>query len=217
MSLPQSDRVQARQMMQWSPDLEERLAVYADLLTRWQSMINLVAPSTLGSIWVRHIADSMQVGNLLPEARIWLDLGSGAGFPGLVTAIGLVGHAGALVHLVESDKRKCAFLREVSRETGATTEIHAARIEAVVPALPGLIDAISARALAALPILMRYSEAFLLKGAKAAFMKGQFVADELTRLATDRRFAFELVQSKTEANGRIVMVRSITQAERREP
>ena len=211
------DRLQARAIMQWSPEVEARLAIYADLLTRWQGVKNLVAPSTLGSLWVRHIADSMQVAALLPSARVWLDLGSGAGFPGLVTAVAIAGRAGALVHLVESDKRKCAFLREVSRETGAPVEIHAARIEAVLPELTSSIDAISARALAPLPDLMRYSEKFLLKGASAVFLKGQYVADELTGLATDSRFSFELVQSRTDANARIVMVRAAATAERQVP
>ena len=206
------DRLVAREFKLWNSETEERLMVYASLLTRWQGMMNLVAPSTLAAVWVRHMADSAQVAELLPNARIWLDIGSGAGFPGLVTAIKLFGCPGAMVHLVESDKRKCAFLREVSRETGAATIVHAARIEDALPCIKGPVDAISARALASVPVLMGYVEDFLLKGATAVFLKGQDVESELTGLTRDCRFAIDLVPSKTEARARIVIVRSAAAA-----
>ena len=131
------------------PDaVARRLTIYADLLVRWQATINLVAPSTLPDLWDRHIGDSLQVRAAAPYALRWVDLGSGGGFPGLVTAILLAETAGAEVHLVESDKRKAAFLRTVSRETGAPAHIHAERIEKFVPAHDTPVDAVSARALA---------------------------------------------------------------------
>ena len=102
-----------------SRETERRFALYAELLTRWQRVKNLVAPSTLSEIWTRHIADSAQILALAPQARRWADLGSGAGFPGLVVAISLADTKGVEVHLVEANARKCAFLREVARECGA--------------------------------------------------------------------------------------------------
>ena len=134
--------------------VRRRLELYAELLVRWQATINLVSPKTLPELWTRHIADSLQVQAVLPEARRWVDLGSGGGFPGLVTAILLADAPGATVHLVESDKRKAAFLRTVARETGAPATIHAERIETFVPAHAAPVDAISARALAPLPHLV---------------------------------------------------------------
>ncbi len=126
-------------------DVGRRLRIYADLLVRWQPTINLVAPSTLPDLWSRHIADSLQTQAAVPNARRWVDLGSGGGFPGLVTAIALADRPEASVQLVESDKRKCAFLRTVSRETGACATIHAVRIEAFVPLHGDPVDAVSAR------------------------------------------------------------------------
>ena len=203
-----TDRQRARDIAGWSAATEARLGVYAALLTRWQKVVNLVAPSTLSSVWVRHFADSSQVADLCPTARVWLDLGSGAGFPGLVTAILLADDTKGLVHLVESDKRKCAFLREVSRETGARTVIHDRRIEEVVPALAVTIDAISARALAPLPLLVAHSERFLLKGATGVFLKGQDVAQELTGVTSDCRFIVNLVPSRTDPRASVVIVKS---------
>ena len=207
-----TDRLIAREFKLWNSETEERLAVYAILLARWQRVMNLVAPSTLARVWVRHMADSAQVAELLPDARIWLDIGSGAGFPGLVTAIKLIGCAGAVVHLVESDKRKCAFLREVSRETGASTIIHDARIEDALPCIKGPVDAISVRALASVPVLVDYVEHFLLKGTTAVFLKGQDVESELTGLTRDCKYAIDLVPSKIEARARIVIVQSAAAA-----
>ena len=98
--------------------VRRRLTLYADLLVRWQATINLVSPKTLPDLWTRHIGDSLQAQAAAPNARRWVDLGSGGGFPGLVTAILLADEPDASVHLVESDKRKAAFLRTVARETG---------------------------------------------------------------------------------------------------
>ena len=203
-----TDRQRGREIAGWSAETEMRLGVYAALLTRWQKVKNLVAPSTLDSLWVRHFADSSQVSALCPLAQNWLDLGSGAGFPGLVTAILLAERAESLVHLVESDKRKCAFLREVSRETGVRTVIHDRRIEEVAPELEGAIDAVSARALAPLPLLLAHSARFLLKGATGVFLKGQDVAQELTGVTSDCRFTFSLVPSRTDPRASVVIVKS---------
>ena len=151
-------------------DLEARLGTFEDILRKWQPKMNLVAPSTLKSIRTRHIEDSLQVPDIAPQARRWIDLGSGGGFPGIVTALRLRGEAGAVVHLVESDHRKCAFLREVSRETQAPVEVHRGRIEDVLPGLPEA-DAISARALASLSTLVEMTMPVALPGLAAPTVK----------------------------------------------
>ena len=186
-------------------DLAERLQVFEQLLLKWQPKMNLVAPSTLKTIRTRHIEDSLQVSDILPKALRWVDLGSGAGFPGIVTALRLRGQEGVVVHLVESDHRKCAFLREVSRETQAPVEVHRGRIEQVLPTLPQA-EAISARALASLPILVEMTLERLEDGAVAVFLKGQDVGSELTQTPIHSSLTFRLVASRTDAQGRIVMI-----------
>lgn len=185
-----------------------RLILYADLLVRWQRTINLVAPSTLPQLWTRHVADSLQVQAAAPDALRWVDLGSGGGFPGLVTAIVLADVADAHVHLVESDKRKAAFLRTAARETGAPATIHPIRIEAFTPEHRAPVDAVSARALAALPILLELAEPFLAKGALGVFPKGESGATELTASGLDRRFTIEMRPSRLRDGSSLVLVRA---------
>ncbi len=186
-------------------ELAERLAVFEQLLLKWQPKMNLVAPSTLKSIRTRHFEDSLQVSDALPEARRWIDIGSGAGFPGIVTALRLRGEAGGLVHLVESDHRKCAFLREVSRETQAPVEVHRGRIEEILPTLPE-VDAISARALASMAVLVGMTLDRIEKGAIGVFLKGQDVASELTEIPIYSSLKLRLVTSRTDPLGRIVIL-----------
>jgi 16S rRNA (guanine527-N7)-methyltransferase len=201
-----SDRAAALALFPLPPETEQRLQIYADLLAKWQRTINLVAVSTLPNLWMRHFADSLQVQAAAPDARLWVDLGSGAGFPGLVTAIRLAGDPHAKIHLIESDRRKCAFLREVSRETAAPIVIHPGRIEVVAAEINEPIDAISARALAPLPKLLRYAEKFLDQGAIGVFLKGQDVERELTDSGISSRYRIILRESVTSPSGRLVIV-----------
>ena len=189
-----------------SAESVRRLRLYADLLRRWQATINLVAPSTLPDLWSRHVGDSLQVQAAAPNALRWLDLGSGGGFPGLVTAIVLADTPRAVVHLVESDKRKAAFLRAVSRETGAPAVVHAERIERFTAWFDEPVDAVSARALAPLAALVAFSEKYLLKGAIGVFPKGQAAEAELTEAARDPRFTLSVRPSRTQASARLVIV-----------
>ena len=193
--------------LELNDDQRKRLRIFEALLKKWSKIKNLVAASTLDQVWERHILDSVQVQKCVPDARIWLDIGSGAGFPGLVTAILLAEHPNSLVHLVESDNRKCAFLRDVSRETGIKTLVHPRRIEAVLPTLSG-VDAVSARALAPLPQLVDWCHGLLLSGTIGVFPKGREASSELTRLAQDSKFSFTLKPSLTHADGTIVIVRN---------
>jgi 16S rRNA (guanine527-N7)-methyltransferase len=182
------------------------LDVYERLLRQWQPKINLVSNQTLPRLWTRHFADSAQVLQLFPTVTRWADLGSGAGFPGMVLALLLKGRPGAIVHLIESDQRKAAFLRAVSRETAAPAQIHCARIEAALPTLIGEIDAISARALAPLPQLVAWSRKLLLKNVVGVFLKGEDWRSELTGFTSTDNFQFSCFVSRTHSAARVIAV-----------
>ena len=188
--------------------VRRRLDLYAALLARWQGTINLVAPSTLPHLWTRHIADSLQVQAAAPDARAWVDLGSGGGFPGLVTAVVLADAPGAHARLVESDKRKAAFLRTVIREAALPATVHAERIEAFVPVHADRVDAVSARALASLPQLLEFARPFLERGAIGVFPQGEGAPAELTLPEADRRFRCESRPSRMRNGSRILIVRA---------
>lgn len=184
--------------------VEADLITYEALLRRWQARINLVGPSTLPDLWRRHFADSIQLLSYASQASTWIDLGSGAGFPGMVIALALKGRADSIVHLVESDTRKAAFLREVSRETQARAIIHAARIEEVAPTLPQP-DVVTSRALAPLPTLVALTRPWLLKGATGLFLVGQSQKAELTALDDDPTLRVARSPSRT-SDGLVVSV-----------
>jgi len=169
-----------------SRETTERLRVHLDLLIRWQSRINLVGASTLADPWRRHMLDSAQIHPHLPTGPL-LDMGSGAGFPGLVLAI-LRGEGSAPVHLVEADTRKSAFLREAIRVTEAPAVVHQRRMEDL-PVFP--VAALTARALAPLSRLLVWAERFLAPGVECLFLKGREAEKELTEAADLRppRFA----------------------------
>lgn len=189
----------------------DRLKTYAQLLVRWQKAINLVAPSTLSDLWHRHFADSAQLWRYRPpEARVWLDIGSGAGFPGLVLAI-LGAEAGATHHiLIESDSRKAAFLREVGRETGITVDILGMRIEnPQTCAKVSAVDCITARALAPLPRLLEMSAPYFSPSTLGLFLKGRDVAVEIEQAAESWRFAYELKPSVTDRDARVVLLKAL--------
>lgn len=182
----------------------EKLQIYESQLRKWNPAINLVAKSTLDDIWGRHLADSAQLMPLVPTGiSLQVDLGSGAGFPGLVMAI-LGGHP---VHLIESDQRKAAFLRETARLTGADATIHAVRIEAatVPPA-----DLVTARALAELSLLLPWAYRLMKKDGVCLFPKGKTAADELTAVADSWNMRVERFPSQTDAAGTLLRLSDIS-------
>jgi 16S rRNA (guanine527-N7)-methyltransferase len=192
-----------------------RLERYAELLARWQKSTNLVAPSTLPRLWPRHFADSAQIRGLAPEARLWLDLGSGAGFPGLVVAILQTGQPGFRMHLVESNKKKCAFLAEVVRETKAPVDIHAMRIEELGESAHRLRpDVVSARALAPLPRLFELAQPFCGSRTTGLFLKGREAESEIETAKMGWDFAATLHPSLTSADSHIVEVRALRPRDR---
>ncbi len=187
-----------------SRETHESLELYAGILKRWQTKINLVSPSSLSELWIRHFADSAQVLAFAPKAKTWVDFGTGAGFPGIVLALQLRSLGGA-VHLVEINAKKCAFLREVIRATGAPAFVHHCRIEDIVDDLE--VEVVTARALTSIERLLKLSDPLLTKGAVGVFLRGKSLANELTSPALSDRFLMECYPSKTESTGNIVVVR----------
>lgn len=188
----------------------ERLEIYARLLGQWQATINLVAPATLPDVWHRHFADSAQLLRWAPSnAKSWLDLGSGAGFPGLVVAILLAEKGVCRVMLCESDTRKAAFLSEVKRKTGVAVDIMPSRIELdSTQASVGQADVISARALAPLPRLFTLAAPFFHSQTTGLFLKGREAEKEIAEAAVSWRFDAGLQPSLTDAEGRILVIRN---------
>ena len=182
----------------------QQLEIYENLLLRWQSSINLVGRSTLDEVWTRHFLDSAQLADLAPLDRRWADLGSGAGFPGLVIALFQQTHAGGEMHLIESDKRKAAFLREVSRETGAKAHIHNARCEDVLSEIQP--EVVVSRAMTDIGRLIAYAQPFVEKGGVGLFPKGRDIVVELTRASIPSNFQIVLKQSRTDPEAAIVQV-----------
>ena len=187
-----------------SRETEARLDRFVELLMEWQAKTNLVAPSTLPHIWTRHVADSLQLLALAPSAKIWVDLGSGGGFPGVVLGCALAETPGAQVHLIERNTRKAAFLREALRVASAPGLVHAARIEDTVDSIPSPIDCVTARALAPLHQLLSFAEPLVRRGAKAFFLKGQDVEAELTEATKYWNIVARLHPSLTGGQGCIV-------------
>jgi 16S rRNA (guanine527-N7)-methyltransferase len=207
-----ADKARALALTPVSRETEQRLDIFVDLLAHWQNSINLVSPATLPQLWTRHIADSLQLLRLVDNPTCWVDLGAGGGFPGLVLACALADVPGAEVHLVESNQKKAAFLREAARVTGAPARVHAARIADFLRGFSGRPDAVSARALAPLKVLLDEAAPLLKTGAKGVFPKGQDVDAELTEASKYWKFNHDLVPSVTSPDGRIIVVRSLVVA-----
>lgn len=181
----------------------ERLSVYVDLLKAWNRRINLVGPNTIGDVWRRHILDSAQLYPQIPrQAQVIVDLGTGAGLPGLV--LSLLGVGG--VQLIEADQRKVVFLREAIRATGAEAIVHAKRIEDL-RAFPAEI--VTARALAPLPRLLKSAKPFLAPSTICLFLKGQSVAEELTLAAKEWRMAAHRLRSLSDPTGCVLRLENI--------
>ena len=191
-----------------SRETKEKLELLERELRRWQGIKNLVGPATLDHVWDRHIVDSLQLLDLAPEAQTWLDLGSGAGFPGLVLAIAGA-ERGLKVHLVESNSRKCAFLRQVARLASVSATVHEARLEAIIPGFIARADVVSARALAALPLLLEWTEPLLKAGTIGLFPKGRDAEIELTEARKRWTFAADILPSRTDSQARILRITSI--------
>ena len=204
-----SDKAAALALTPVSRETEARLDRYVALLLEWQAKTNLVAPSTLPNLWTRHVSDSLQLLNLAPSAKTWIDLGSGGGFPGVVLACALAERPGATVHLVERIAKKAAFLREAIRVTGAPGAVHLADIGDTVERFAGAVDCVTARAVAPLHQLIGFAEPLVKRGAKALFLKGQDVEAELTEATKYWKIEPKLHSSRTGGQGWIVELDAI--------
>jgi len=209
-----TDKAAALTLTPVSRETEGRLQRFVDLLQEWQAKTNLVAASTLPNLWTRHISDSLQLLNLAPSAVLWTDLGAGGGFPGIVLACGLAETPGAMIHLVERNAKKAAFLREALRVTGSPGMVHLADIGDSVDRITGKVDCVTARALAPLHQLIGYAEPLVRQGAKALFLKGQDVEAELTEATKYWKIKPQLYSSLTGGHGWIV---ELDRIERRNP
>lgn len=208
-SILEQDRAAALALTPISRETTARLDIYAAVLLEWQCRMNLVAPSTLPQLWTRHIADSLQLLRLAPEARVWIDLGSGAGFPGLAIACALADRPGVQVHLVESTAKKCAFLRESIQRTGVPAVVHCLRIEDFAKSFSRPADVVTARALAPLDRLIPLAAPLLKTGAIGLFLKGQDVEAELTAASKCWKVEAAVEPSATSPASGIVVVRKV--------
>ena len=205
----EADKERALAFTLVSRETKSRLEKFVALLLLWQSKFNLVASSQLPILWTRHVADSLQLLPLAPGAKVWVDFGSGAGFPGIPIACALADTPGAKVHLVESVGKKANFLREVVSQLGLPAVVHQERAEKFGDSFTENVDVVTARALAPLKVLCDQAFPLIAKGAVGLFPKGQDVAAELTEAAKYWRLQASTVASVTSTDGAIVIVRHI--------
>lgn len=186
----------------------QHLQAYVNLLVKWNPKINLVAKSTLKDAWERHILDSAQTWVHRPDSiQKWCDIGSGAGFPGLVLAVIAKEEAPDVsFHLVESDARKCSFLRTVARELDLSVEVHTQRVESIEEMT---FDVVSARALASVSDLLNYARPILAPNGVCLFLKGKDCAKEIAEAEQDWRFEVESFESLTAADASILRVSKV--------
>jgi 16S rRNA (guanine527-N7)-methyltransferase len=199
-------RVEAGELLRVPRETLDRLQAYLDLLAVWQRRINLVGAATLADPWRRHVVDCGQLWRFWPDgARTLVDLGSGAGLPGLVLTV-----LGApATHLVESDRRKAAFLREAARACGVRATVHAARVEDLPPLDA---DVVTARALAPLPELLALAEPQLRPGAVCLFLKGRAAESELTLARETWKMTVDRRASVSDPDGQVLIISEIRRA-----
>ncbi|MDI1345200.1 MAG: 16S rRNA (guanine(527)-N(7))-methyltransferase RsmG [Pseudolabrys sp.] len=204
-----TDKARALKLSPVSRETLKRLELYVELLLKWQKTTNLIAPSTIPYVWTRHVADSLQLIDLAPDAKTWVDFGSGGGFPAIPIACVLADRPGSQVRLVESNGKKTAFLREAIRVTGAPAQVHPERVEKYTEGPVNSVDVVSARALAPLKVLCDQAFPLIERGAIGLFPKGLDVAAELTEAAKYWNIDATTVASKTSPEGCIVIVRGL--------
>lgn len=207
------DEAEALALTPVSRETRDRLHLMATELAKWQNIKNLVSSTALKEIWTRHFADSLQLLAHAPPCRHWLDMGSGGGFPGLVIGIALIEQGGGHIELVESNARKCAFLRHIARLTGAPVTVHQARLETACIDFAGKIDVVTARALAPLEKLLTWSAPLLASGAIGLFLKGQDVDTELTSASKSWKVNIIKHPSLTDPKASILRVETVKSGE----
>ncbi len=193
-----------------SVDVELKLEKFVKLILEWQQAHNLISSNSLTHIWTRHIADSIQTHLALPNVRRWIDLGSGAGFPGVITAIMLTAKSDSIVHLVESNRKKATFLQTVAREIEIPVQVHCERIEDFVIKWDEAIDGVSARALTSLEHLCGFTEKLVNQGATAVFHKGQKVQEEIDKASEKWNISMRIEKNRIDPSGSLLIIDEIT-------
>ncbi len=201
-----SDKGDFQRKTNVSRETLEQLEIYADLLTTWNKRINLVSPKSLDQLWTRHFLDSAQLLRLDSDAKHWVDLGSGGGFPGAVVAI--MAGTEMKTSLIEADQRKATFLRALARETTGF-EVIASRVEDVDAQNA---DVVSARALAPLPLLLNYVSQHLRAGGRAILPKGKKAQSEIREALEHWRFDCETHPSETDSEAVVLTIGDIKRA-----
>ena len=187
-------------------DLEQ----FEQILTAANAQLNLVGPSALTSFWLRHAYDSAQLLSYAPQARVWADLGAGAGFPGVVLAILLKETPGVVVHLIDSLTKRTRFLSSVTADLNLPATVHTGRAEKLPP--PHGLDVVTARACAPLPRLLTYARPYFEGGATGLFLKGRSIDQELKEARRSWVFQAVLHQSHSDPSGRIVQIQGLARA-----
>jgi 16S rRNA (guanine527-N7)-methyltransferase len=196
----------ARLVDQLPPQSVERLRRFVDLLDRWRKITNLISSRSFPDIWDRHIEDSIYVQRAASSARRWLDLGSGAGFPGIVIAVLIAEYNESQVHCVESDARKCAFLRAIAAELSIPVKVHKIRVEAISLRQTGPIDAVTARAFTSIGNFLELSREYISNGALAILPRGETSFREIESLDAER-YIIETASNPGHEGGVIVVIR----------
>ncbi|MEO1198625.1 MAG: 16S rRNA (guanine(527)-N(7))-methyltransferase RsmG [Pseudomonadota bacterium] len=209
MTIRQSDADYARSVLasEFSVSRETlaQLDLFVDLLLHWQARINLISPDTISELWTRHVLDSAQIVAHLPKAEMICDLGSGAGFPGIVVSCLADRRFGTI--LIEKSAKKSAFLREAIRLLDLNARVETSRIEECLPMLAGDVSVITARALAPLPELLALAEPAFIKGAEAVFHKGKTAHAELTEARQSWMIDMRLEPSRSADEGVLVCIK----------
>ena len=194
-----------RSLSNVSRETIERLEVFESLLQKWTRKINLVSTGDMDSIWDRHIVDSIQVYNVSPEKGTWLDIGSGGGFPGVVAAIlSRERQPSRIFTLVDSDQRKCAFLRTAARELDLNVKVSSERIEEMTPFEA---DVLTARALGDLNMLLHFAEKHLAAGGTAIFPKGVRWKQEHQAAQENWTYSLDVIDSETNPDATILKIK----------
>jgi 16S rRNA (guanine527-N7)-methyltransferase len=192
----------------WTAEADEAFRHLQRLLAAANDRMNLVGASTLGQFWTRHVVDSAQLLWMAPNTRVWADIGSGAGFPGLVLGILLKGRPGARIHLIESTAKRCGFLRAAVSDLALPCTVHHARAEA----LRLDVEIVTARACAPLGRLLGYAQPFFSRGARGLFLKGEAVDAEISAARGIWRFDAEVGMSLSDPRGRILSIGRLARA-----
>jgi len=190
-----------------SPVKQQKLKQYVAHLDRWRSVTNLISEQSFAEIWDRHIEDVLWLQQNCLEKRLWLDIGSGAGLPGVVLGVVLSDVEGARIHCVESDGRKCAFLRSIVERLALPVKVHQARMEALDRSDFGAIEVVTARAFSSIPGILSLAQPFLASGAMLVLPRGKTGLAEVERI-DQTRYSVKTTTNPEPGRGVIIFIKN---------